>query len=211
MSDSTLFTYKIDRPESWDGLTIVLLHGTGGDEADLIPLGRMVAPNAVLLSVRGRSTAEPALRWFRRLSNVSFDQHDIAHEAEDFARFLPAVFSKEELNFDRTVFLGLSNGANFIGAFALLFPKRIRNAVLLRPMMVLEEIPPADLWGVRVLMITGVADPFKAYLPALQDALTSAGADVNTQIVSAGHELSRNDVTITKEWVAQLIEHAADG
>lgn len=110
------FVHRFHVPENPDGTTLVLLHGTGGTEASLMPLAARIAPAATLLGVRGRSTEEGIQRWFRRVTDLTFDQADIRSEAEAFAAFLDGVRSAYGLDPARTVFLGYSNGADFIGA-----------------------------------------------------------------------------------------------
>ena len=111
------FVHRLHRPDNPDDSTLVLLHGTGGNETDLMPFGRRIAPRAALLGVRGRSTEEGILRWFRRLTATRFDQADIRAEAEAFASFVPEALRAYDLDPLRTTFLGYSNGANFVAAF----------------------------------------------------------------------------------------------
>ncbi|WP_204268230.1 alpha/beta hydrolase, partial [Haemophilus influenzae] len=105
-----------------DGSTMVVLHGTGGSETDLMPLARRIAPRATLLGFRGRSTEEGVLRWFRRFDASAFDQTDIVAEAAAFAETLPEALAAHGLDPDRTTVLGYSNGANFAAAVMLLHP-----------------------------------------------------------------------------------------
>ena len=196
------FVHHLHRPDDPDGSTLVLLHGTGGNETDLLPFGHRVAPRAALLGVRGRSTEEGVLRWFRRLDATHFDQMDVRTEAEAFAAFLPEVFGIYGLDLERTTLIGYSNGANFIAAVMLLYPHLVRRTALLRPMLVLEDPPLPDLSSAVVLMVAGRSDPYGRFAPALQDALRKSGASVSSRVVQAGHELGPDDAAIVREWLA---------
>lgn len=195
------FIHRFSTPDDPDGSTLVLLHGTGGNEADLMPLARHVAPRATLLGVRGRSTEEGILRWFRRLSSTSFDQADIRFEAEAFTAFIAEAVKAYGLAPDRMSFLGYSNGANLLAATMLLHPGPVARAILLRPVMVLDAAPAADLSGSRVLMISGRNDPYRALAPALEQALRKGGADLDARIIDAGHELTDADRAASAAWL----------
>jgi phospholipase/carboxylesterase len=203
------FVHRLHRPGDPDGSTLVLFHGTGGNETDLLPLGRQVAPRAVLLGVRGRSTEEGILRWFRRLTATSFDQADIRSEAEAFAAFLPEALQVHGLDPLRTSFLGYSNGANFIAAVMLLHPRMVRRAALLRPMLVLEEPPAADLSDAAVLTVAGRSDPYGRFAPALETALRERGARVDARWIEAGHELHPDDVAFVQEWTVSVMSRGS--
>ncbi|MDO9415044.1 VOC family protein [Pararhizobium sp.] len=198
------FVHRFHHPEKPDGRTFVLLHGTGGNETSLLPMGNQISPDATLLSLRGRSTDEGFPRWFRRLTAVTFDQQDILGEAEAFAAFVEGAKTGYGLDLENTVFLGYSNGANMLGAVMLLHPGLIRNAVLYRAMTVLETLPKADLTGTNVLMTTGAQDPYGRYAQSLEMNLTDAGAAVENSLLNAGHELTLQDVSITKTWLTKI-------
>ncbi|KGJ05370.1 phospholipase/carboxylesterase [Paracoccus halophilus] len=199
------FIHRFHRPANPDGSTIVLLHGTGGNETDLMPLAHGLAPDATLLGVRGRSTEEGINRWFRRFDTVTYDQADIRAEATAFAAFVRDAVAAYDLDPQRMVFLGYSNGANLIGAILQLEPQAIRHALLLRAVQVLQDAPrlaPDALSGHRVLMLGGARDPYGLMAPALEQALRGAGADLDSQTVPAGHELSAEDLDRARAWLA---------
>jgi phospholipase/carboxylesterase len=196
------FVHRFHVPDDPDGTTLVLLHGTGGSEADLMPLGHRIAPRATLLGVRGRSHEEGVARWFRRLSMTVFDQADIRAEAEAFAAFMEGAVSGYGLDPARIVFLGYSNGANFAASVMGLYPGVIRQAVLLRSTPVLDPLPPADLAGTDVLAISGDLDPYGANAPALVSWLETRGAHVRHEVVPAGHGLAVGDERISRDWLA---------
>lgn len=194
------FMHRLQAAERPDGHVIVLLHGTGGNETDLMPLARRIAPNAALLGVRGRATDEGIARWFRRLDATTFDQADIRQEAEAFAAFMADVIPSYGLDRSRLTFLGFSNGANFAAAVMGLYPETISHAVLLRPMQVLTTLPNADLTGKHILTLTGSHDPFAFGAPPLEKWLRASGAEVESKIIQAGHELTQEDLKIAREW-----------
>lgn len=201
MSERDLpFIHRVHRPENPDGTAVVLLHGTGGNETSLLPFGARLAPDAILLSPRGRSTDEGYPRFFRRLTAVTFDQKDIASEAEAFAAFMEGANAAYGLDPQKTVFVGYSNGANMIGAVMLLHPGLIRNAVLLRGMNVLETVPEADLSGMNVLMVSGAADPYGRYAGEIEARLTAAGATVEHTLLAAGHDIGAADLDLAKDF-----------
>jgi phospholipase/carboxylesterase len=192
------FVHRFHVPSDPDGTTLVLMHGTGGNEADLMPFAARLAPRATLLGVRGRSVEEGILRWFRRLSATTFDQADIRFEAAAFAAFIEGAIGGYRLAPEKLAFLGYSNGANFLAAAMLLHPSLARHAILLRPSMVLEARPDADLSGCRILMIEGRDDPYASLLPGLATVLSACNATVSVLTVSAGHELSDEDLHVAR-------------
>lgn len=198
------FIHRFHRPESPDGRTLVLLHGTGGSETDLMPLAARIAPRATLLGLRGRSTEEGINRWFRRFDAVTYDQADIRAESEALAGFIAEAARAYALDPQALAYLGYSNGANLLGAVMQLHPGLIRQAVLLRGIQVLADPPalaPDALAGSRVLMLNGARDPFGRMAPALEQALRGAGADLRAQTLAAGHELSPLDLEAARDWL----------
>jgi phospholipase/carboxylesterase len=199
------FVHRFNRPKEPDGTTLVLLHGTGGNEADLMPIARRIAPRSALLGVRGRATEEGTNRWFRRFDSTTFDQADIRSEAEAFAAFVEGARTGYGLDADKLIFLGYSNGANFLAAVLQLHPGLVRRAVLLRGLQALESQPAADLSDTSVLVISGRDDPYAPDVAELADALVARGALVVSREVSAGHELAGADVIETSEWIRRTL------
>ena len=195
------FVHRFNRPEKPDGTILVLLHGTGGNEADLMPIARRIAPHSTLLGVRGRATEEGSNRWFRRFDAETFDQADIRCEAEAFSAFVEGAVAGYGLDPDRLIFLGYSNGANFLAAVIQLHPGVVRRAVLLRVIQPLETPPATDLSGTSALVLNAGDNPFTRSAPALADALMALGAHVDFRDLSADHELSAADVTEAAEWI----------
>jgi phospholipase/carboxylesterase len=196
------FTHRIHRPDEADGSVIVHLHGTGGNEADLMPLAHRLNPRATLLGVRGRSTEEGVARWFRRLDMARFDQADIRAEAEAFAAFMAEASRHYALDPARMTWLGYSNGANFIGAVMGLHPGLVRRAILIRAMPALDPLPAADLSAAAVLMLTGTRDPYARFAPPLEAWLRAGGAALDARQIAAGHALSPADLEAAQSWLA---------
>ncbi len=180
---------------------LLLLHGTGGDENDLIDLGRMVAPAAALLSPRGKVLEGGSLRFFRRLAEGVFDEDDVRRRANELADFIGEA--RRAYGLPAPVALGFSNGANMAAAILLLRPEALSGAVLLRAMVPLSKAPAADLTGKPVLILSGSMDQMipAANAGKLAALLQQAGADVRHRTLPAGHGLSQADVTIAREFL----------
>lgn len=191
-------------------LPLLLLHGTGGDENDLIEFGRMVAPRAPLLGLRGQVKEGFANRWFRRMGEGVFDLDDLERRAADLAEAVRAA--GVELGFaGKPVAVGFSNGANIASALLLRHPGVLGGAVLMRAM---DTLPPAeglDLAGLGVLLLNGAQDPMApaASREALVRSLRGAGADIVEQVTAPGHGLTMNDVNAARAWLAPRLSAAA--
>ena len=196
--------------------TLLLLHGTGGDESDLIPLGQAVMPGAALLSPRGRVLENGMPRFFRRFGEGRFDEANLKDEALALANFVGAAAQTHHFDPVRVVALGFSNGANIAAALLLLHPHVLAGAVLLRPMVPL--IPPElpNLAGKPVLISAGQHDPIvpAANILHLANLLQSAGAEVTLKRQPLGHSLAEPDLQASAYWLrdrfaSQTKENAA--
>lgn len=183
---------------------ILLLHGTGGDEDSLLPLGRTLAPGSALLSPRGKVLEQGMPRFFRRLAEGVFDETDVRRRADELADFIAAA--RAAYGLAAPVAIGFSNGANIAAALLLLRPEALAGAALLRAMVPLATPPAADLTGKPILLLTGAADPIVPVENAarLAGMLEHAGAMIRHQTVPAGHGLSQADMTITKAWMDEF-------
>ncbi len=179
---------------------LLLLHGTGGDEDDLLPLGRAVAPSAALLSPRGAVLENGMPRFFRRLSEGVFDEEDVRRRSDDLAAFVAAA--RHTYGISPPLALGYSNGANIAAALLLLFPHTLAGAVLLRPMVSLSTPTEKTNSSRTVLILSGAADPIVPVENArrLVQLLTSSGAQVEHTILPTGHGLSSMDVKASRRW-----------
>lgn len=182
--------------------TALLLHGTGADERDLVPLGRMVAPGKPLLSPLGKVRENGAPRWFRRHAEGVFDEDDLRGRAAELADFLRRA--RDAYKLPPYVAVGFSNGANVAAALLLLHPGVLRGAVLLRAMPPLRDPPAADLRGVPVYVAAGTDDPLipPGQARVLADVLTRAGADATLRFARAGHGLTPAEVADARGWLA---------
>lgn len=197
------FIYRFLRPEAPSGETIILLHGSGGDETSMFKLASRVAPHATLLGVRGRIVQKGIKRWYARVTPTEFDQDDIRAEAQAFADFLKERMLAEKLDLDRAIFIGYSNGANLIAAMTLLHPNLVHRAVLLRAMPVLSAAPSVDLRRSRFLTVAGKKDKvYGPFAPALEALLRARGATVDSHTIATGHLLSDEDVRVVSEWLS---------
>jgi phospholipase/carboxylesterase len=185
------------------GRSLLLLHGTGGNESDLIDLGRQLAPDAALLSPRGKVLEKGMPRFFRRLREGVFDLVDLEHRANELADFV--LQASEAYGLDRNTMcaVGFSNGANITGAMLLLRPEVIRQAVLLRAMVPLIPATAPDLKQHRVLIEAGSADPLVSpeQLRELVDLFRGYGAKTTLFTANAGHHLTNADVVKAQQWI----------
>lgn len=196
------FEYLL-RPRIGDGegRPLLLLHGTGGDESDLIPFGDAIAPGALLISPRGRAPEGHLNRWFARHAPGVLDENDIRRRADELQTFLPAVARRHALPaFDAA---GFSNGANMLAALLLLHPGWIKNAVLMRPMLPITPSETPDLSGTAVLVMAGTRDEMipRESTEQLIDLLTSADAELTTHWSDNGHRFSSDEVSLAQEWL----------
>lgn len=198
-----IYTHRFFTPDQPDGATLMLLHGTGGDETDLMPLAHKAAPSATLLGLRGRSTESGVRRWFRSFGPSVFDQADVRFEAGALEAFVEEARAAYRLDGERIVGLGISNGANLLGAALLLHPGFMRRAVLVRPVMVLDAAPGHDLSGLSVLIVLGRKDAYRAGGEKLAAALRDAGAAVELQVIEAGHAISMGDAPVIAAWLGR--------
>jgi phospholipase/carboxylesterase len=177
---------------------VLVLHGTGGDETDLLPLGREIAPEAALISPRGNVLEGGMPRFFRRYREGVFDEADVRRRAKELAHFVAEA--REAYGVAAPVALGYSNGANIAAALLLLHPDVLIGAILLRAMAPLADPPKPDLSGIPVLILSGSNDPVvpPASAERLAEALAAAGARVERKVLPASHGLTQADIARAK-------------
>ncbi|CAA9445207.1 MAG: Carboxylesterase [uncultured Rubrobacteraceae bacterium] len=201
------FTHRYVPGEDESGSTLLVLHGTGGNEEDLVPVGQALAPGAAVLSPRGKVSEHGAPRFFRRLAEGVFDHEDLLFRTHELAEFAEAA--SEEYGFDssKLVAVGFSNGANVAGSTILLHPGLLRAAVLFRPMVPFEPDVTPDLSGMPVFMAAGRYDRMipPDNTQRLADILLEAGADVDLRWHDTGHPLTYDDVSQAKKWLAGIL------
>src|SRR6266700_3452852 len=186
--------------------TLLLLHGTGGNERDLIPLGRELDPNASLLSPRGKILENGMPRFFRRLAEGVFDVEDLKTRTNELADFVASATPHYKLAADQVVGVGYSNGANIAASMLLLRPEIMHAAILFRAMIPLIPDKVPDLSSVRIWIGAGDQDPI---VPAsetkrLAELLRRVGADVTIHFAKAGHGLTNNELEAAGHWVGEL-------
>ena len=201
MSPDLGFVHRFE-PDSSE-TTLLLLHGTGGDENDLIPLGRALAPRASLLSPRGQVLEQGMPRFFRRVAMGVFDVEDLKRRARDLGRFITRATATYQLDSDGVVAVGYSNGANIAAALLLLEPGLLRSAILLHAMVPFVPDDMPDLSGTRVLVTGGERDPMipRDETETLASMLVQAGAEVATAWQPGGHELTSAEVAAASDWL----------
>ncbi|TDR93281.1 alpha/beta hydrolase [Enterovirga rhinocerotis] len=201
MALTFIHRYEPAQPSAPAGSPLLLLHGTGGDETDLLPLGRMIAPRAALLSPRGKVLERGMPRFFRRISEGVFDEDDLTRRTNELAEFVGEA--REAYGLPAPVAVGFSNGANVAAALLLLRPGVLAGAALIRAVVPFREPPPADLAGTPVLVLSGAADPIvpAADSERLAALLTEDGAAVRHVTLPAGHGITREDVDLVRDWL----------
>ncbi|HWQ93009.1 MAG TPA: alpha/beta hydrolase [Clostridia bacterium] len=185
--------------------TLLLLHGTGGNESDLIPLGQKLDPDAALLSPRGKVLENGMPRFFRRLAEGVFDEEDLIRRTHELAEFINEAAAHYGFERQRLLAVGYSNGANIAGGLLLLRPDAICGAALLRPMVPLIPEALPDLHSAPVLVAAANQDPIVPPENARQlvAMLRSAGADVTVSFENAGHGLTENTIETAKRWLME--------
>lgn len=183
---------------------LLLLHGTGGNEDDLLPFGEALRPGAARLSPRGQVLENGMPRFFRRLAEGVFDLDDLRARAGQLADFVDAA--RREYGLAAPIAVGFSNGANIAAALLLLRPGTLAGALLLRAMVPLVPETLPALAGAPVMLVAGRADPIvpPAQTEALAELLRRSGARVTTEWLPGGHGLTRDDLELGRRWLASL-------
>jgi predicted esterase len=183
--------------------TLLLLHGTGGNEHDLLGLAPDLLPEAGVLSPRGKVLEHGMPRFFRRLAEGVFDLEDLRVRTAELADFVIAAASHYGFDAARVVAAGFSNGANIAASIVLLRPGVLHRAVLFRAMVPLVPNPLPSLPGTPVLVSNGRADPIVAAAETerLAALLRNAGAEVTLVLQAAGHHLVPEDLIRAREWL----------
>ena len=191
-------------PAQQPGLPPLLtLHGTGGDENDLLPLAARLAPGAAILSPRGKVNENGAPRFFRRLNEGVFDLKDLKFRTQELADFV--VRAGRTYRIGKPIVVGFSNGANIAASMLLLRPEVLEGAVLIRVTTPFEPDQPPDLSGLPVLILSGARDPLvpAASRDKLAAMLKAAGAEVTYEVLNAQHHLSADDIAVAGGWLDQ--------
>jgi len=190
--------------EPGDAPTLLLLHGTGGTERDLVPIGQAIAPGATILSPRGRVLENGMPRYFRRLAEGVFDMEDLHARTDELAEWISTTVEARGIAEQPIVAIGFSNGANMAGSLLLSHPGLLAGAILLRPMTPFVPEPLPDLAGTRVLIGAGTQDPLVSAEDSreLGALLTRCGAEVEIHWQPGGHGLAQGDLNVARSWFA---------
>ncbi|HLI52458.1 MAG TPA: alpha/beta hydrolase, partial [Thermomicrobiaceae bacterium] len=195
--------YVAPSPATKAAPTMLLLHGTGGSERDLLDLGRVLRPGAGLLSPRGKVSEQGAARYFRRLREGVFDTNDLIYRTSELASFVRQAARVYGFDLSQVIAAGYSNGANIAGSLLLLQRKLLAAAVLYRPMVPLVPDPLPNLQGKPVYIGAGRSDPLvsPSQTEALAELLQRCGANVDLHWQEAGHALVLEDIQSAAAWM----------
>ena len=183
--------------------TLLLLHGTGGTEDDLIPLGNELAPNASILSVRGRVLENGMPRFFRRLEEGVFDLEDLKMRTDELAEFITKSSSKYMFDEKRIIAVGYSNGANIAASLLLRRPESLAGGILFRAMVPYSPTVMPDLSNKSIILLEGLYDPIVSTAEAqrLLEIFTNAQSNVTLKWQDSGHNLTNEDIIAAKKWL----------
>jgi phospholipase/carboxylesterase len=205
MTEDLGFIHRfVPAPDPTSGETLVVLHGTGGSENDLVAIGQAIAPGAAILSPRGNVLENGAARFFRRVAEGVFDPAEVQARGLELARFIRRAVAAYALDPARVFAFGFSNGANAASTVMFVEPGLLQGAVLFRPMLVFEPDNAPDLSGSSVLISAGRTDPIvpTESVSRLAELFRDSHADVTLKWQLAGHNLVPGEVREAAEWVA---------
>lgn len=205
-SERLTFIHEYQPSRHAGARTLLLLHGTGGNERDLLPVGQYLAPGAGLLSPRGKVLEHGMPRFFRRLAEGVFDLEDLKLRTQELLAFIREASEQYEFDAKDLIAVGYSNGANIAASLLLTEPNALGGAVLLRPMLPFMPATPPNLQGKPVLIAAGRQDQVipAASTAQLASLLRESGAQLDERIYPAGHGLTQQDLDDAKAWLAAI-------
>jgi len=205
--ESLGFVHRFVPAETPDAPTLLLFHGTGGDENDLLPVGRMLDERAALLSPRGKVLEYGLPRFFRRLAEGVFDHEDLVDRTHELAEFVERAINEYGIDPRRLFAVGFSNGANVAASLLLTYPRLLAGAILLRAMVPFEPERAPDLSGTPVYLAAGRSDQMvpPENTERLAQLLREAGADVTLDWQPGGHGIGPEEVQAARNWLADKI------
>jgi len=188
--------------------TLVMLHGTGGNEYDLIDIAKMIDPNANILSIRGNVLESGMPRFFKRIAPGVFDLDNLVDETKNLYHFLKQSEELYNIKRENIIVIGYSNGANIAGSILLHENHPFKYAVLWRPMVPLKKNEINDLSGVNIFIIASKQDPIvkEEESKELDDMLRLRGAHTTMRWVESGHQLTMKDIELTKAWYESKVK-----
>ncbi|WP_078427744.1 alpha/beta hydrolase [Alkalihalobacterium alkalinitrilicum] len=187
--------------------TLLLLHGTGGNEHDLVPLAGMVDDEASVLSVRGNVSENGMPRFFRRLAEGVFDEEDLIFRTKELNQFLNESAEKYQFDREHIIAIGYSNGANIAASLLFHYENTLKGAILHHPMVPRRGIELPDLTGKSVFIAAGTNDPICSASESseLQSLLEKANAKVEIHWEDRGHQLTQEEVEAAAQWYRKRI------
>src|SRR5215204_5200141 len=207
MTNNLDFVHRFVPAEGDDAPTLLLLHGTGGDEDDLITIGHRLDERAALLSPRGKVLENGAPRFFRRHAEGVFDHEDLVNRTHELAKFVEEAASEYDLDPGRIFAVGFSNGANIAASLLLLHPGLLTGTILLRAMVPFEPEVTPDLSETPVYLAAGEADEMvpPENTERLAGLLREAGAEVTLDWQPGGHSIGREEIEATRDWLTKIV------
>lgn len=185
-----------------NGKTLIMLHGTGGDEYDLIPLGKHIDPHANILSIRGNVQEYGMPRFFNRLAMGVFDMDSLNEETENLFNFIKESAINYAFSLEQTTVVGYSNGANIAASVLLTYDQPFKNAILFRPMVPKNEEANNQLMNVHIIMVSGKHDQSVPHQDpeTLKNLFENRKAIVELHYVDGGHQLTHGELEFAKQW-----------
>jgi phospholipase/carboxylesterase len=204
---STQHHYQLVKTDQQNAPVLLLLHGTGGNEHDLLPIGRQLMPHAHLLGVRGQVSENGMNRFFRRFAEGVFDVEDMQLRSRQLYDFLQNIAQQEQLDLQKLVALGYSNGANMAGSMLLMYPDLLRAVVQWRPMIPFKPAADWQLPKTPILMTAGKHDPLAdvSHVQQWADMVKSGGGTVQLHFWGAGHSLVQDDLTAAQRFLSTYV------
>jgi predicted esterase len=205
--ESLGFVHRFVPAQTPEAPTLLLLHGTGGNENDLLPVGGMLDERAALLSPRGKVLEHGMPRFFRRLAEGVFDHEDLMRRTHELAGFVERSVDEYDIDQSRLFAVGFSNGANIAASLLLAYPRLLAGAVLLRAMVPFEPDSAPDLSGIPVYLAAGRSDQMvpPENTERLAQVLREAGADVTLDWQPGGHGIGPDEIQAAQNWFAKRI------
>lgn len=182
--------------------TLLLLHGTGGTEQDLLPLAEIIDADANVLSVRGNVLENGMPRFFKRLAEGVFDEEDLIFRTKELNEFLDEAAEKYAFDRNNIIAIGYSNGANIAASLMFHYQDALKGAILHHPMVPRRGVELPDLTGKSVFIAAGTNDPICSPEESdeLKNLLEKAGANVEIFWDNFGHQLTTSEVKAAHKW-----------
>lgn len=205
MSSEIDFIHLYEPPQNGSNRTLLVLHGTGGDERSLIPVAQTIDSDAGLLSVRGKVSENGMPRFFRRLAEGVFDLPDLVFRTHELADFIELAKNQYDIDVKNLVAFGYSNGANIASSLLFLRPETLGDAILLRGMVPFEPETVHDLSTKRVFLSAGKHDPIISidHPDRLALLLRTQGADITLHWNEMDHRISAEELQVARKWLSE--------